>query len=155
MKAFANQIHVNRYLLIAERRSKGYRPILLIDANSDYVHGKDTTLGSFLLNTGLQDPFLSCYKDPIHTYLRGSNRIDYIFMDGALTPQSVQRISYLGTHDGAISDHVLAYVDMDHPQMFAGTITQATTTSPSRYNDRTGGQNPGFSQSPPQPTRRA
>ena len=43
-------------------------------------------------------------------------------MDGALTPQSVQRISYLGSHDGAISDHVLGYVDMDHPQMFAGTL---------------------------------
>ena len=117
------QILVDLETLIADQRSRGYRPILLIDANGDYVHGKDATLGNFLLNTGLQDPFLSRYKNPIRTYLRGSNRIDYIFMDGALT-QSVQRIGYLGTHEGAISDHVMAYVDMDHHQMFAGTLNK-------------------------------
>ena len=109
--------------LINEKRTLGYRPILLIDANGDYIHGKDDGLSSFLTNAKLCDPFLERYKDPIRTYLHGSRRIDYIFMDSALT-SFITNIGYLGTHDGAVSDHALAYVDMDHTQMFAGLINR-------------------------------
>jgi hypothetical protein len=44
-------------------------------------------------------------------------------MDSALT-RSVQWIGYLGTHEGAVSDHVMAYVDMDYRQMFAGVVNR-------------------------------
>jgi hypothetical protein len=117
------QILKDLELLIQEKRTKGYRPILLIDANGDYAHGKDTDLKNFITNASLCDPFQDRYPQPIRTYLHGSSRIDYIFMDSALTP-AIKNIGYLGTHDGAISDHVLAYVDMDHSQMFAGLINR-------------------------------
>ena len=34
--------------LIAESQAKGYRPILLIDANGDYQKGKDKDLMKFI-----------------------------------------------------------------------------------------------------------
>ena len=106
--------------LISEKRDRGYRPILMIDANGDYTT-KDKGLKNFLHKANLCDPFRDRYKGPTRTYLHGTSRIDYIFMDSALT-QSIQRIGYLGTHEGAISDHVMAYVDMDQKSMFAGLI---------------------------------
>ena len=44
-------------------------------------------------------------------------------MDKALLP-SISRIGYLGTHEGTPSDHITAYVDMDHESMFAGLINR-------------------------------
>lgn len=44
-------------------------------------------------------------------------------MDPALV-QSITAIGYLGTHEGAISDHIMAYVDMDQKEMFAGLINK-------------------------------
>ncbi len=107
--------------LITAKPAKGYRPILMIDANGDYSSGKDTGLQSFLSNTGLCDPYLERFTTPTRTYQHRSSRIDYIFMDKALT-HSIQRIGYLGTHEGVMSDHVMAYVDMEHETMFAGLI---------------------------------
>lgn len=118
------QILTDLEILIREKRARGYRPILLIDANGDYLQGEDNDLKNFLTNSALCDPYSDRFKDPIRTYyLHGPNRIDYIFMDMALTT-AITSIGYLGTHDGAISDHVLAYVDMNHSQIFAGLINR-------------------------------
>ena len=117
------QILTDLRLLIQDKREKGYRPILLIDANGDYSSGKDSGLKNFLVDTGLSDPYHDRFPETTRTYIHGTTRIDYIFMDPALT-HSIQRIGYLGTHEGAISDHVMAYVDMDHRQMFAGVVNR-------------------------------
>ena len=109
--------------LIQDKREQGYRPMLLMDANGDYRSGKDNGLRNFVVDTGLCDPFQDRFPTQTRTYLHGTTRIDYIFMDPALT-HAVQRIGYLGTHEGAISDHVMAYVDMDHQQMFAGIVNR-------------------------------
>ena len=108
--------------LITEHRAKGYRPILLIDANGDYQKGKDKDLLKFVDDAQLTDPYADRFGHT-RTFIRGSSRIDYIFMDRALIP-SIKSIGYLGTHEGAISDHVMAYVDMDHQQMFAGIMNK-------------------------------
>lgn len=108
--------------LITEHRARGYRPILLIDANGDYQKGKDKDLLKFMDDSQLTDPYADRFGHT-RTFIRGSSRIDYIFMDRALIP-SLKSIGYLGTHDGATSDHVMAYADFDHQQMFAGIINK-------------------------------
>ena len=108
--------------LIQEKRAMGYRPILMIDANGDYTDGKDSGLKNFVERAQLCDPYYEKYGH-VRTYLHGTSRLDYIFMDEALT-HSIRRIGYLGTHEGAPSDHTMAYVDMDHRQMFAGLINR-------------------------------
>ena len=108
--------------LIQGKRQHGYRPILLIDANGDYQQGKDKGLQHFLDETQLEDPYASRFGHT-RTYIHGSSRLDYIFMDKALLP-SIKRIGYLGTHDGAPSDHLMAYVDMEQESMFAGLINR-------------------------------
>lgn len=117
------QILTDLRLLIQEKREKGYRPILMIDANGDYTSGDDTGLKGFIMDAGLSDPYHDRFPEPTRTYIHGTKRIDYIFMDPALT-HSVQRIGYLGTHEGAVSDHVMAYVDMDCQRMFAGVVNR-------------------------------
>jgi hypothetical protein len=44
-------------------------------------------------------------------------------MDKALCPV-ITHIGYLGTHDGALSDHVVGYVDFDEHKLFAGIINR-------------------------------
>ena len=106
--------------LITEKRTRGYRPMLLIDANGDYTKGRDSGLQNFVAKAQLSDPFRDRFGHT-RTYLHGKSRLDYIFMDEALVP-SIKHIGYLGTHDGAVSDHVMAYVDLDYKLLFAGTI---------------------------------
>ena len=88
----------------------------------EITKGKDKDLLKFIDDAHLTDPFADRFGHT-RTFIRGSSRIDYIFMDQALVP-SIKSIGYLGTHDGATLDHVTAYVDMDHRQMFAGIITK-------------------------------
>lgn len=95
----------------------------MIDANGDYTSGKDKGLQNFLSATGLCNPYLERFTTPTWTYQHGSSRIDYVFMDKALT-HSLKRIGYLGTHEGEISNHVMAYVDMEQKTMFAGLINR-------------------------------
>ena len=116
------QILTDLEKLIAESRAMGYRPILLIDANGDYQKGKDKDLEKFIDDAQLTDPYADRFGHT-RTFIRGSSRIDYIFMDRALVP-SIKSIGYLGTHEGATSDHIMAYVDMDQQQMFAGILNK-------------------------------
>ena len=107
--------------LIASHRLKGLRPILMMDANGDLA--TDSELRSFLSDARLSDPFFDRFGISPRTNINGSTRIDYIFMDAALTP-SILRIGYLGTHDGALSDHVMAYVDFDETSLFQGILNR-------------------------------
>ena len=116
------QILTDMTTLITYHRARGFRPIVMIDANGDYM-GKDSDLQAFLSNSCLCDPFYERFQISPTTYVNGSSRIDYIFMDRALCP-AVTQIGYLGTHDGAFSDHVMAYADFDERTLFAGVINR-------------------------------
>jgi hypothetical protein len=112
-------------LLIWTHRENGYRPILLMDANGDYHAplNPDMSLATFIHNTHLQDPFYEKFNMTPRTYLHGTKRIDYILVNPVLAP-SIKSIGYLGTHMGADSDHVMAFVDFDEAQLFHGIINR-------------------------------
>ncbi|KAL7524975.1 hypothetical protein ACHAWF_006945, partial [Thalassiosira exigua] len=55
------------------------------------------------------------------TYLHGSKRLDYIFIDPALL-DAVKGVGYLGIHEGPYSDHVLAFIDFKEERLFRGII---------------------------------
>ncbi len=93
-----------------------------MDANGDY-NGGDTYLTSFLNDAGLDDPFYDKFQISPPTYVRGTRRLDYIFIDPALTP-SLVRIGYLGTHDGILCDHVMMLADFDERKLFSGVLNR-------------------------------
>ena len=109
--------------LITTKRNEGLRPILMMDANGDYLKGNDKELTNFIDANGLCDPFYEKFQISPSTYVHGSNRIDYILMDPALTG-AIERIGYLGTHDGAMSDHVMAMVDVCEQKLFNGILNR-------------------------------
>ena len=111
--------------LISIHRQDGYKPILMIDANGDYLTSSrpDVDLAQFLIDTGLSDPFYNKFSITPRTTINGTKRIDYIFTDPQLAP-SILRTGYLGTHEGADSDHCLAYMDLDEATLFRGIINR-------------------------------
>ena len=112
---------------ITEYRPKGFRPILLIDANEDWTNKRTgQALRAFLRETQLQDPLYDRFKNAgltASTYARGSRRIDYIFFDPALLP-AIRRIGTLGLHEALVSDHVMLYVDLDEKELFQGLVNR-------------------------------
>lgn len=119
------QILTDIQALIDSAQADGYRPIVMMDANGDIQPGKDMDkdLPSFVRNAGLSDPFYDRFEISPPTTTFGSTRIDYIFVDPALAP-AVVRIGYLGSHEGADTDHCLAYVDFDKQTLFRGIINR-------------------------------
>ena len=109
--------------LISLKRKEGLRPILMMDTNGDYMQGKDNELRDFIHTTDLCDPFYERFQISPATYIHGTKRIDYILIDPALT-SAITRIGYLGTHEGAFSDHVMAVMDMDERVLFAGILNR-------------------------------
>ena len=111
--------------LICKYRDLGFRPVLMIDANGDYrsLTDPDKDLVTFLHDASLSDPFYDKFHVTPRTTAYGTKRIDYIFMDKALTP-SLLRIGYLGSHEGAFTDHSLAYADFDESSLFQGVINR-------------------------------
>jgi exonuclease III len=110
--------------LITEHRSKGFRPILFMDANKDWTKKSGSALQSFLQETQLQDPLYERFHNDgltALTYARGTSRIDYMFFDEALLP-AIKRIGTLGLHEALVSDHVMLYVDLDKKELFQGLI---------------------------------
>ncbi len=97
----------------------------MIDANGDYLTSSrpDMDLAQFLTDTDLGDPFHDKFALTPRTTINGSKRIDYIFTDPRLAP-SILWIGYLGTHEGADSDHCLAYMDLDEKTLFRGIINR-------------------------------
>ena len=116
------QILMDLTALISHHRSQGFRPIIMMDANGDYL-GNDKNLRAFITNSCLCDPFYEKFRTSPPTHVNGSTRIDYILMDRALCP-ALTAIGYLGTHDGAISDHVVGYADFNERALFAGIINR-------------------------------
>ena len=116
------QILTDLLQLMRTYRAKGFRPILMMDANGDY-RGDDKHFASFLNDAGLDDPFFDKFQISPPTYIRGSRRIDFIFIDPALA-SSLVRIGHLGTHDGVMSDHAMILADFDERQLFAGVLNR-------------------------------
>jgi exonuclease III len=110
-----------KQLINGEYRPKGFRPILLIDANEDWTNKRTgQALRVFLRETQLQDPLYDRFKNAgltASTYARGSRRIDYMFFDPALLP-TIRQIGTLGLHEALVSDHVMIYVDLDEKELF-------------------------------------
>ena len=68
--------------LIEEKRREGYRPVLMMDANGDYTGPNgDKDLQDFIRRTGLVDHYKDKFPAPTHNFIRGSKRIDYVFLD--------------------------------------------------------------------------
>ena len=119
------QILTDILTIITHYRALGFRPIVMLDANGDYrsLKDPDKDLASFLHNASLADPFHERFHTSPRTTAYGTKRIDYIFVDRALSP-SILRIGYLGSHQGAFSDHSLAYADFDETRLFQGVINR-------------------------------
>ena len=109
--------------LITSQRELGFRPIVIMDANGDYIFGRDTDLETFIDRAGLCDPFYDRFKISPATFIYGKRRLDYIFIDPALS-HAVLRIGYLGTHAGVHSDHVMAVMDVDETLLFNGLLNR-------------------------------
>ncbi|KAL3762213.1 hypothetical protein ACHAWU_004751 [Discostella pseudostelligera] len=116
------QIFEDMLALITSKRALGFRPIVMMDANGDY-NGSDSDFASFVLRAGLADPFFEKFSTSPPTYIYGSTRLDYVLVDPALT-HAIVRVGYLGTHEGAYSDHVMAVVDFDERRLFAGVLNR-------------------------------
>ncbi len=97
----------------------------MIDANGDYrsLKDPDKDLAAFLHDASLTDPFYDRFHTSPKTTAYGTQRIDYIFMDKALT-HSLLRIGYLDSHKGAFTDHSLVNADFDESSLFQGVINR-------------------------------
>lgn len=111
--------------LIETQRALGFRPILMMDANGDYKTDKatDKELAQFLIDANLIDPFFDKFSLSPPTYAYGKRRIDYIFTDPTCAP-AMLRTGYLGSHQGAFSDHSLAFMDLDEKKLFGGVLNR-------------------------------
>ena len=111
--------------LISTERGNGFRPIICMDANEDWLKPDGKELKEFITSLQLVDFFHQKYPNdlPRSTYARGQNRIDYILFDRALIP-AVSRIGSLGLHEGMVSDHVLLYADLDEKKLFQGIVNR-------------------------------
>lgn len=102
--------------VLLEWGQKGYRPIVLMDANSttDEQH-----LQEFMERHGLIDLIVdSNAGTPPSTYARGPNRIDMILGDHFVR-RAVVKSGALALHDGVTSsDHTMQFVDFDERLLF-------------------------------------
>ena len=95
------QILTDILKLIKEKRAEGFRLILMMNANGDYNHNTlpDKALHAFIQETGLVDPYHTCFPAQIYTYMYSKWWIDCILM-GAELEQVVVRVSYLALYEG-------------------------------------------------------
>ena len=101
----------------------------MLDANGDINHPKtpDRGMQEFIQKTNLIDAYHQKFHNSPRTYMWGTKRLDYILVDPALT-QAIERIGYLGTHEGAETDHVYAYMDLNDKVANQGIIHRPITT---------------------------
>jgi hypothetical protein len=94
-------------LEVEAARSVGFRPIIMLDANGDWGHptSPDKDFRQFLIDADLVDIYHERHGDSPRTYLWGQKRLDYILIDRGIV-HAVRGVGYLGTHEGADSDHV-------------------------------------------------
>ncbi|KAL7538600.1 hypothetical protein ACHAXR_008679 [Thalassiosira sp. AJA248-18] len=96
-----------------------------MDANGDPWNQRnpDIAMRRFLSDANLIDVYHERHGNSNRTYMYGSKRIDSFYFDPGLV-DAVKSIGYLGTHEGADSDHVLAFVDFDEKRLFRGKINR-------------------------------
>ncbi|KAL7532253.1 hypothetical protein ACHAXR_004517 [Thalassiosira sp. AJA248-18] len=72
--------------LIQAIRAIGFRPILMMEANGDYMHEKDPDKDfvAFIREVGLVDHYHNQFPGSIRTYMFGTKRLDYILLDPGL-----------------------------------------------------------------------
>ena len=113
--------------LIEEKRAEGYRPIIAMDANEDWVNNshpeEKEKLQKFLERNQLIDPFYEKFKTSPRTYEHGPSRLDYIFIDPAFR-SAVRRVGILGSQEGNFSDHSMCYIDFDSKTLFRGVVNR-------------------------------
>jgi hypothetical protein len=116
-------------VLIKEYRAKGYCPIIALDANEDWVNCSHPTererLHKFIIRNQLCDPYFNKFQVAPRTYIDGPWRLDYILIDTALE-DAVERVGYLGSHEGNFSDHTMAYIDFNAKKLVRGIINLPT-----------------------------
>ena len=123
------QIFKDLTSIIDEKREQGYRPIVMMDANEDWVAESHKQQGNklkrFMQQAQLADPFFLKFNKAPRTYVRGRHRLDYILVDPALLP-AIRSIGYLGSMEANMSDHTMAYIDFDEKLLFKGLINRPT-----------------------------
>ncbi len=76
--------------LIDEKREQGFRPIVMMDANEDWVNESHKQQGNklkrFMQQTQLVDPYYIKFGQNPRTCVSSTNRLDYILVDPALLP---------------------------------------------------------------------
>jgi hypothetical protein len=111
-----NQILSDISDILMEWGQKGYRPLVLMDANSTV---EDPHIQEFMEQHGLEDliPATNPGKPP-STYARGPNRIDLVLGD-SFVKRAVIKSGALALHDGITSsDHTMQFVDLDERLLF-------------------------------------
>ena len=83
------QILQDRRDLITQKRAEGFRPILMVDANGDWLQTSRKAFKAFLKDMQIVDPYhekikTSCLTGTI--YARGSRRIDFILVNSMILP---------------------------------------------------------------------
>ena len=119
--------------LITDKRARGYRPILMMDANNEWLDTGSNEFQSFVDEMNLVDPLHQKFGNnemTSTTYSRGRCRIDFILVDSVIVP-AIDRIGTRGLHKGIISDHAMLYIDCNEDQLFSGIINRPVL-NPSR-----------------------
>jgi hypothetical protein len=81
----------------------------------------------------LLDIFYLKFKHSPRTFMWGEKRLDYILVDPSLIP-ALERIGYLGTHEGLDSDHVYAFMDITDRIAHQGLVHRPITTKSKEFN---------------------
>ena len=89
-----------------------------MEAN-DPIDGRSNELTRLLAKTGLVDVIAHRHEGLPRTYLRGTQRIDFIFLSPALLP-IVRKCGHLGIQDGIPSDHSALWIELDGVKLFRG-----------------------------------
>ena len=104
----------------------GEEVILSMDANEP-MHGPRNSVQKLLSATGMVDAIAKFHGDEApKTYLRGKNRIDYMFVTPGIIPY-LCRSGNLGIQDCIPSDHVGFWLEFDGTELFRGATENLGT----------------------------
>ena len=103
---------------ILERHEASEEIILAMDAN-ETIDTSKSQLKSLMMTTGLVDAMSIRHKDPPRTCIKGTRRIDYIFISPTLAP-ALQGVGHVGIQDAILSDHCGLWIDFNARELFKG-----------------------------------
>jgi hypothetical protein len=106
----------------------------MMDANGDMHHtmNPDTELREFTETAHLMDIFYLKFKHSPRTFMWGEKRLENILVYPTLIT-AIERIGYLGTHDGLDSDHVYAFMDINDRIAHQGLVHRPITTKSQEF----------------------